>query len=62
MLDSAYDFNTLVLPVGGGQTLMRPPVVTQAQWLSLLARTASRTGNRLHLSNHPRAQLASAAA
>ena len=31
MLDSAYDFNTLVLPVGGGQTLMRPPVVTQAQ-------------------------------
>jgi defect-in-organelle-trafficking protein DotC len=27
MLDSAYDFNTLVLPVGGGQTLMRPPVV-----------------------------------
>jgi defect in organelle trafficking protein DotC len=30
-LDSAYDFHTLVLPVGKGQTLMRPPVVTAAQ-------------------------------
>ena len=30
-LDSAYDFHTLVLPVGRGQTLMRPPVVSAAQ-------------------------------
>ncbi|MGI4796155.1 MAG: type IV secretion system DotC family protein [Janthinobacterium lividum] len=30
-LDSTYDFHALVLPVGGGQTLMRPPIVSQAQ-------------------------------
>ena len=31
-LDNSYDFRALVLPVGGtGQTLMRPPVVTEAQ-------------------------------
>lgn len=30
-LDSAYDFRTLVLPAGGGQTLLKPPVVTEAQ-------------------------------
>jgi len=30
-LDSAYDFRTLVLPVGSGQTLMRPPIVSAAQ-------------------------------
>src|SRR3984885_2821140 len=30
-LDSAYDFHALVLPVGSGQTLMRPPVVSAAQ-------------------------------
>ena len=30
-LDSAYDFRTLVLPVGRGQTLMRPPIVSAAQ-------------------------------
>ena len=30
-LDSAYDFHTLVLPVGSGQTLMRPPIVSAAQ-------------------------------
>jgi defect-in-organelle-trafficking protein DotC len=30
-LDSAYDFRILVLPVGAGQTLMRPPVVSAAQ-------------------------------
>jgi defect in organelle trafficking protein DotC len=30
-LDLAYDFSTLVLPVGRGQTLMRPPVVSSAQ-------------------------------
>lgn len=31
MLDSTYDFRSLVLPVGSGQTLMRPPIITQAQ-------------------------------
>lgn len=31
-LDTTYDFRTLVLPVGsGGQTLMRPPIVSAAQ-------------------------------
>jgi defect-in-organelle-trafficking protein DotC len=30
-LDSAYDFRVLVLPVGAGQTLMRPPIVSAAQ-------------------------------
>src|SRR5208282_5213453 len=30
-LDAAYDFSSLVLPVGRGQTLMRPPVVSAAQ-------------------------------
>lgn len=31
MLDSTYDFRSLVLPIGGGQTLMQPPIVTEAQ-------------------------------
>ena len=30
-LDSAYDFRPLTLPAGSGQTLVKPPVVTQAQ-------------------------------
>jgi len=30
-LDTAYDFRPLVLPVGSGQTLMRPPIVSAAQ-------------------------------
>jgi defect in organelle trafficking protein DotC len=30
-LDSTFDFGTLVLPVDGGQTLMRPPIVSAAQ-------------------------------
>ena len=30
-LDTTYDFRSLVLPVGNGQTLMRPPIVSQAQ-------------------------------
>ena len=30
-LDSTFDFGALVLSVDGGQTLMRPPVVTAAQ-------------------------------
>ncbi|GAV36438.1 hypothetical protein ROTAS13_04125 [Roseomonas sp. TAS13] len=30
-LTTTYDFRALVLPVGGGQTLMRPPIVSEAQ-------------------------------
>ena len=30
-LDAAYDFHALVVAVGSGQTLMRPPIVTEAQ-------------------------------
>jgi defect in organelle trafficking protein DotC len=30
-LDSIYDFRPLVLPVRNGQTLMRPPIVSEAQ-------------------------------
>jgi defect-in-organelle-trafficking protein DotC len=30
-LDTTYDFHALVLPVGGGQTLLRPPIVSAAQ-------------------------------
>jgi len=37
MLDRVYDFRQLVLPLGGGQTLMRPPVVTQGQMAFALA-------------------------
>lgn len=31
VLDREFDFRTLVLPAGNGQTLIRPPVVTEAQ-------------------------------
>ena len=30
-LDVTYDFSSLVVPVGTGKTLMRPPIVTEAQ-------------------------------
>lgn len=30
-LDATYDFRSIVLPVGGGQALMQPPIVTEAQ-------------------------------
>jgi defect-in-organelle-trafficking protein DotC len=30
-LDRSYDFSAVVLPLGGGRTLLRPPVVTQGQ-------------------------------
>lgn len=30
-LDTTFDFGALVLPVNGGQTLMRPPIVSEAQ-------------------------------
>lgn len=31
VLDTSFDFRSLVLPVGSGQTLMRPPIISQAQ-------------------------------
>jgi defect in organelle trafficking protein DotC len=31
VLDSTFDFRSLVLPVGSGPTLMRPPIITQVQ-------------------------------
>ncbi|WP_158803505.1 type IV secretory system conjugative DNA transfer family protein [Acidisoma sp. L85] len=31
VLDTTFDFRSLVLPVGSGQTLLRPPIITQAQ-------------------------------
>ena len=30
-LDTTFDFRPLVLPVGSGQTLLRPPIISQAQ-------------------------------
>ncbi|MBR0641210.1 type IV secretory system conjugative DNA transfer family protein [Plastoroseomonas hellenica] len=30
-LNTVYDFRPLVLPVGAGQTLMRPPIISEAQ-------------------------------
>ena len=36
-LDVAFNFSPLVLPVGDGQTLMRPPIVTSAQMAFALA-------------------------
>lgn len=30
-LNAIYDFRSLVLPVGAGQTLMRPPIISEAQ-------------------------------
>jgi defect in organelle trafficking protein DotC len=31
ILDTSFDFRALVLPVGSGQTLMRPPIISEAQ-------------------------------
>lgn len=39
-LDDTYDFRALVLPLGGGRTLMRPPVVTQGQLAFALGENA----------------------
>ena len=36
-LDSTFDFRPLVQPVGDGQTLMQPPIVTQAQMAMALS-------------------------
>jgi defect-in-organelle-trafficking protein DotC len=39
-LDKIFDFHPLVFPVGTGQTLMRPPIVTEAQMAFALADNA----------------------
>ena len=60
-LDAAYDFHSLVLAVGDGQTLMRPPVVTEAEMAFALAdggQTARETGHLYAITRQ--AQLASA--
>jgi hypothetical protein len=61
-LDSSYDFHSLVVPLGSGQTLMRPPVITEAQMAFALgdgAQTARETGRVYQITRE--AQLASAA-
>ena len=60
-LDAAYDFSTLVVPLGGGQTLMRPPVVTEAQMAFALGdggQVARETGRVYQITR--RAELTSA--
>lgn len=46
-LDQVFDFRTLVLPVGGGQTLLRPPVITQAQ-MALALDPSGQTASESH--------------
>ena len=60
-LDSSYDFRSLVVQVGRGQTLMRPPIVTEAQMAFALGdggQTARETGRVYQITRE--AQLASA--
>ncbi len=60
-LDSSYDFRNLVVQVGNGQTLMRPPVVTEAQMAFALGdggQTARETGRVYQITRQ--AQLSSA--
>ena len=60
-LDATYDFRTLVVPVGNGQTLMRPPIVTEAQMAFALGdggQVARETGRVYEITRQ--AQLASA--
>ena len=60
-LDATYDFSTLVVPVGNGQTLMRPPVVTEAQMAFALGdggQVARETGRVYEITRQ--AQLSSA--
>ena len=60
-LDGSYDFRSLVVPVGGGQTLMRPPIVTEAQMAFALGdggQTARETGRVYQITRQ--AQLSSA--
>ncbi len=60
-LDSSYDFGSLVVQVGRGQTLMRPPIVTEAQMAFALGdggQTARETGRVYQITRQ--AQLSSA--
>lgn len=60
-LNTTYDFRSLVLPVAGGQTLMRPPVVTEAQMAFALGdggQTARESGHVYEITRE--ASLASA--
>ena len=60
-LDAAYDFHTLVVAVGTGQTLMRPPIVTEAQMAFALGdggQVARETGRVYEITRQ--AQLSSA--
>ena len=60
-LDAAYDFRSLVVSVGPNQTLMRPPVVTEAQMAFALGdggQVARETGRVYEITRQ--AQLASA--
>jgi len=59
-LDATYDFRALVVPVGRGQTLMRPPVVSEAQLAFALGeggQSARETGRIYRITRE--AQLAS---
>jgi defect in organelle trafficking protein DotC len=60
-LDATYDFRPLVVSLGGGQTLLRPPIVTEAQMAFALgdgAQVARETGCIYEITRE--AQLASA--
>jgi len=60
-LDAAYDFRALVVQVGSGQTLMRPPIVTEAQMAFALGdggQVAHETGRIYEITRQ--AQLSSA--
>ena len=60
-LDAAYDFRPLVVQVGSGQTLMRPPIVTEAQMAFALGdggQVARETGRVYEITRQ--AQLSSA--
>jgi len=59
-LDTTYDFRALVVPVGRGQTLIRPPVVSEAQLAFALGeggQSARETGRIYRITRE--AQLAS---
>ncbi len=59
-LDAAFDFHALVVPVGGGKTLIRPPVVSEAQLAFALGeggQSARETGRIYRITRE--AQLAS---
>ena len=60
-LDATYDFHALVVAVGSGQTLMRPPIVTEAQMAFALGdggQVARETGRVYQITRQ--AQLSSA--